>query len=118
LGVIRVVVESTSTYRKPPFYLLEASCECWLVSAREVKNVPGRPAAPLTPAEGCSARYELYLVAERSLAAASVVRVRASVRTTTSRAMPQRIAAVTIPTLTWRPSRPGNHDRGMNVVDP
>jgi transposase len=43
LGVTRVVMESTSTYWKPPFYLLEGSCECWLVNAREVKNVPGRP---------------------------------------------------------------------------
>jgi transposase len=43
LGVSRVVMESTSTYWKPPFYLLEGSCECWLVNAREVKNVPGRP---------------------------------------------------------------------------
>jgi transposase len=43
LGVTRVVMESTSTYWKAPFYLLEASCECWLVNAREVKNVPGRP---------------------------------------------------------------------------
>ncbi len=29
---------------KPPFYLLEAAgFECWLVNARDVKNVPGRP---------------------------------------------------------------------------
>lgn len=43
-GVERVVMESTSTYWKPYFFLLE-SCglECWLVNAREVKNVPGRP---------------------------------------------------------------------------
>jgi transposase len=43
LGVTRVVMEATSTYWKPPFYLLEESCECWLVNAREVKHVPGRP---------------------------------------------------------------------------
>jgi transposase len=43
LGVTRVVMESTSTYWKPPFYLLEEQCECWLVNAREVKHVPGRP---------------------------------------------------------------------------
>jgi transposase len=41
--VTRVVMEATSTYWKPPFYLLEESCECWLVNAREVKHVPGRP---------------------------------------------------------------------------
>jgi hypothetical protein len=28
---------------RPYFYLLEESCECWLVNAREVKHVPGRP---------------------------------------------------------------------------
>jgi transposase len=43
LGVTRVVMESTSTYWKPPFYLLEEQCECWLVNARDVKHVPGRP---------------------------------------------------------------------------
>jgi transposase len=43
LGVTRVVMEATSTYWKPPFYLLEESCACWLVNARQVKHVPGRP---------------------------------------------------------------------------
>jgi transposase len=43
-GVTRVVMEATSAYWKPPFYLLEDDIpECWLVNAREVKNVPGRP---------------------------------------------------------------------------
>jgi transposase len=42
LGVTRVVMESTSTYWKPPFYLLEEQCECWLVNARDVKHVPGQ----------------------------------------------------------------------------
>lgn len=43
-GVTRVVMEATSTYWKPPFYLLEdAVTECWVVNARDVKNVPGRP---------------------------------------------------------------------------
>jgi transposase len=43
LGVTRVVMESTSTYWKPPFYVLEEQCACWLVNAREAKHVPGRP---------------------------------------------------------------------------
>jgi Transposase len=39
----RVVMESTSTYWKGVYYLLEAEgFDCWLVNAREVKNVPGR----------------------------------------------------------------------------
>jgi transposase len=42
-GVQRVVMESTSTYWKGVYYLLEAhGFDCWLVNAREVKNVPGR----------------------------------------------------------------------------
>jgi len=44
LGVTRVVMEATSDYWKPPFYLLEASgFEVWLVNARDVKHLPGRP---------------------------------------------------------------------------
>lgn len=37
------VMEATSVYWKPPFYLLEDDIECWVVNARDVKNVPGRP---------------------------------------------------------------------------
>jgi transposase len=37
------VMEATSTYWKPPFYLMEDAIECWVVNARDVKNVPGRP---------------------------------------------------------------------------
>ena len=41
--VQRVVMESTSTYWKGVYYLLEAEgFDCWLVNAREVKNPPGR----------------------------------------------------------------------------
>jgi len=44
LGVRRVVMESTSDYWKPPFYVLEArGFEPWLINAREVKHLPGRP---------------------------------------------------------------------------
>jgi transposase len=42
-GVGLCVMEATSTYWKPPFYLLEDAIECWVVNARDVKNVPGRP---------------------------------------------------------------------------
>jgi hypothetical protein len=43
-GVTRVVMEATSTYWKPFFFLLESrGLECWLVNARDVKNVPGGP---------------------------------------------------------------------------
>jgi transposase len=44
LGIERVVLEATSDYWRPFFYLLEARGLCvWLVNARDVKNVPGRP---------------------------------------------------------------------------
>jgi transposase len=44
LGVTRVVMEATSDYWKPPFYVLEAAgFEVWLVNARDVKHLPGRP---------------------------------------------------------------------------
>jgi transposase len=43
-GVTRVVMEATGSYWKSFFFLLEArGIECWLVNARDVKNVPGRP---------------------------------------------------------------------------
>jgi transposase len=43
-GIERVVVESTSDYWRPFVYLLEArGLDVWLVNARDVKNVPGRP---------------------------------------------------------------------------
>jgi len=44
LGIERIVIEATSDYWRPFFYLLEARGLCvWLVNARDVKNVPGRP---------------------------------------------------------------------------
>jgi transposase len=44
LGVTRVVMEATSDYVKPPFYVLEAhGFETWLVNAKDVKHLPGRP---------------------------------------------------------------------------
>ena len=44
LGVSRVVMEATSDYWKSPFYLLEAhGLDVWLVNAKDVKHLPGRP---------------------------------------------------------------------------
>ena len=44
LGVTRVVMEATSDYWKSPFYLLEAcGFQTWLVNAKDVKHLPGRP---------------------------------------------------------------------------
>jgi transposase len=44
LGVTRVVMEATSDYWKPVFYLLEAAgFETWLVNAQDVRHLPGRP---------------------------------------------------------------------------
>jgi transposase len=47
LGVTRVVMEATSDYWRPPFYLLEDSFETWLVNAGDVKHLPGRPKTDL-----------------------------------------------------------------------
>jgi transposase len=44
VDIERVVIESTSDYWRPFYYLLEArGLTVWLVNAREVKQVPGRP---------------------------------------------------------------------------
>jgi transposase len=44
LGVTRVVMEATSDYWKPVFYLVEAAgLQAWLVNAKDVKHLPGRP---------------------------------------------------------------------------
>ena len=43
-GIERVVLESTSDYWRSFFYVLEgAGLTVWLVNAKQVKNVPGRP---------------------------------------------------------------------------
>jgi transposase len=40
---VRVVgMESTGSYWKPVYYLLEDDLECWLLNARHLRNVPGR----------------------------------------------------------------------------
>ena len=44
LGVTRVVMEATSDYWKPAFYVLEAAgFETWLAGAKDVRHLPGRP---------------------------------------------------------------------------
>jgi transposase len=44
LGVTRVVMEATSDYWRPPFYLFEArGLAPWLVNAKDVRHLPGRP---------------------------------------------------------------------------
>jgi transposase len=44
LRVSRVVMEATSDYWKPVFWVLEAhGFETWLVNAKDVKHLPGRP---------------------------------------------------------------------------
>ena len=68
LRVSRVVMEATSDYWKPPFYLLEAAgFEVWLVNARDVKHLPGRPKTDRLDA------VWLCKVAERQMIRASFV---------------------------------------------
>lgn len=70
-GVTRVVMESTGDYWKGPFWLLEAAgFECWLVNARDVKNVPGRPKTDRHDA------VWLAKVAERGMCRPSLVQPR------------------------------------------
>jgi len=42
MGVSLVGMESTGVYWRPVFYVLEEVCECWLLNAHHLRNVPGR----------------------------------------------------------------------------
>ena len=68
LGIERVVMEATSDYWKPVFYLLEAhGLDPWLVNARDVKHLPGRPKSDVLDA------VWLCKVAERQMLRPSFV---------------------------------------------
>jgi transposase len=68
LGVTRVVMEATSDYWKPVFYILEAQgLGPWLVNAKDVKHLPGRPKTDKLDA------VWLAKVAERQMLRASFV---------------------------------------------
>jgi transposase len=47
-----VVIESTSNYWKPFFYLLDDALEVMLVNAAAVRNLPGRKTDLRRPASG------------------------------------------------------------------
>jgi len=67
-GVTRVVMEATGDYWKSPFYLIEAAgVETWLVNAKDVKHLPGRPKTDKIDA------VWLCKVAERGMARPSFV---------------------------------------------
>jgi transposase len=67
-GIQRVVLESTSDYWRPFYYLLEAAgLVVWLVNAAQVKNVPGRPKTDKIDA------VWLAKLAERSMVTPSLV---------------------------------------------
>ena len=64
----RIVLESTSDYWRPFYYMLEAAgLEVWLVNAAQAKNVPGRPKSDKIDA------VWLAKLAERSMISASFV---------------------------------------------
>jgi transposase len=68
LGVSRVVMEATSDYWKPPYYLFEAhGLAPWLVNAKDVRHLPGRPKTDVLDA------VWLCKVAERQMLRASFV---------------------------------------------
>jgi transposase len=63
-----VAMEATSDYWKPVYYLLEAEWfTCWLLNAKHVKNVPGRPKTDKIDA------VWLAKVVERGMCAPSLV---------------------------------------------
>ncbi len=67
-GIERTILESTSDYWRPFYYILEAAgLEVWLVNARQAKNVPGRPKTDKIDA------VWLAKLAERSMVSASFV---------------------------------------------
>ncbi|MCA1681778.1 MAG: IS110 family transposase [Actinobacteria bacterium] len=67
-GIQRVVLESTSDYWRPFYYLLEAAgLVVWLVNAAQAKNVPGRPKTDKIDA------VWLAKLAERSMVSPSLV---------------------------------------------
>jgi len=67
-GIQRVVLESTSDYWRPFYYLLQAAgLVVWLVNAAQAKNVPGRPKTDKIDA------VWLAKLAERSMVSPSLV---------------------------------------------
>ena len=67
-GIERVVLESTSDYWRPFYYILQArGLTVWLVNAAQVKNVPGRPKTDKLDA------VWLATLAERSMVTPSFV---------------------------------------------
>jgi transposase len=67
-GIQRVVLESTSDYWRPFYYLLEAAgLTVWLVNAAQATNVPGRPKTDKIDA------VWLAKLAERSMVTPSLV---------------------------------------------
>jgi transposase len=67
LRVSRVVMEATADYWRAPFYLLEDRFETWLVNAKDVRHLPGRPKTDRLDA------VWLCKVAERQMLRASFV---------------------------------------------
>ena len=68
LRVERVVMEATSDYWRPVFYMLEAhGLQPWLVTARDVRHLPGRPKTDVLDA------VWLCKVAERQMLRSSFV---------------------------------------------
>ena len=66
LRIERVVMEATSDYWRPPFYLFEAhGLDPWVVNARDVRHLPGRPKTDVLDA------VWLCKVAERQMLRAS-----------------------------------------------
>jgi transposase len=75
--VERVVVESTSDYWRPFLYLLEAQgLTVWLVNARDVKQVPGRPKTDKLDAVWLAKRNERGMLRRSFVPPAEIRRLR------------------------------------------
>jgi transposase len=53
-GVTRVVMEATSAYWKPPFYLLEDDIECWWSTPATSRTSPAGPRPTRPMRSGCA----------------------------------------------------------------
>jgi transposase len=91
--VQRVVLESTSDYWRPFYYLLEAAgLTVWLVNAAQAKNVPGRPKTDKIDA------VWLAKLAERSMVTPSLVPTEPM----------RQVRDLAGPGSTWLPTAPGS----------
>lgn len=81
LGIERVVMEATSDYWRAPFYLFEAhGLEPWLVNAKDVRHLPGRPKTDVLDAVWLCKVAERQMLRPSSVPPADIRRLRGLTR--------------------------------------